>query len=354
MKLRRMGLSFCLALFAACLCFAGSDVKQEMANIHGDNRSVLEAGNDIYRIFMQDDPSTNVMGTYTAGTGPGHGTPGLNIFYSGYYPATNPWSTYLTIRSFTSQTDYVSRLGTPSSGYTVVNIGDDPAPGASVTKPDDRTLLAAWELTNGTDNLLVEQLITVIGSTKEDSKIMVETTITNLNPAGGESVEIGVRYLWDLMIDQADNAFIRMLPGGSWLTNFTDFIYPNYEYFETTDDTLDPTFSILGTIMGDPSIIPPAVEPDTFVYGFWPKIYDEAWEYTLDGTPGDDSCVLYYWGYDIPILITPESSYTTRAYLWTEYEEQEPPPTQVPTLDEWGSLILIALLGALIVLKRRA
>ncbi|NLK52883.1 MAG: hypothetical protein GX295_10655, partial [Syntrophomonadaceae bacterium] len=66
---------------------------------------IAEAGNTIYRVHVTDSGSG--LGLYTATTGPGHPAgPGLNVLYGG----GSPWTTFNTIRSYTSGIDYVQKL----------------------------------------------------------------------------------------------------------------------------------------------------------------------------------------------------------------------------------------------------
>jgi hypothetical protein len=71
--------------------------------------AVQNAGNSIYQIYVADGAPG--FGTYTVATGPSHpatiamGVP-QDILYEG--AAGDPWSTYLTVRSYTTDTEYTS------------------------------------------------------------------------------------------------------------------------------------------------------------------------------------------------------------------------------------------------------
>src|SRR5712691_5642252 len=63
-----------------------------------------DAGNDFYQVHVQDLPRLNGVGLYTITTGPAHPAgSGLNVLYGNSEPGT----TFNTIRSYTSGTDYV-------------------------------------------------------------------------------------------------------------------------------------------------------------------------------------------------------------------------------------------------------
>ena len=85
---------------------------------------VKEAGNNVYRVFIQADPASGKLGVFSAGTGPLHTEPGNNILHGAFFPPASPRTTYLTIRSWTTGSDYVTRSGNPSSGFAVFNISD--------------------------------------------------------------------------------------------------------------------------------------------------------------------------------------------------------------------------------------
>jgi len=288
---------------------------QKISPVAGDMASLSEsvasvaAGNTIYEITVEDTIGGTGIGTYTVRTGPAFPQPIQNVLFDG--ATQNPWSTYLTVRSYTSGTDYVSTSSSfVTTPLTLVNL-DTCAPSIATTATSATT---TWNTTR--DPLLIEQVTAVEGTTVADSRVRVTTNVTNL---GVSPVDIGIRYEWDLMIDGSDDSwFVEKNPDNLWTETEIEYTPPAFERFETTNDPASPVFSILGTVTGPPTFTPPPTPPDRFVYASWGSSYNVAFDYTPTGITGMDSAVLYYWGNNVTnaIELVPGETVSVTQYLY--------------------------------------
>jgi hypothetical protein len=269
----------------------------------GNESGTVTISNGIYDVSVEDVTGGNGLGTYTVSTGTGHRQPNQDVLYHG--AAHNPWSTYLTVRSYDTSTEYVSTSysPTPSAGYTVVNL--DAVSTTGFTSPTPTSAVAWWDLNTPADpdDLYIEQVIEVAGATLADSRVRVSTEVTN---TGGNPVDIGIRYLWDIMIDGEDGSWFRATnPDGPWISREDEWTPPAFEGFETTNDPASPVFSIFGGTTGPSALTPPATPPDLLQFASWgsdpdPGLFGFAFDFTPAARtiagPGLDSAVAYYWG----------------------------------------------------------
>ena len=269
----------------------------------GNESGTVTISNGMYDVSVEDVTGGNGLGTYTVSTGMGHRQPNQDVLYHG--AAHNPWSTYLTVRSYDTSTEYVSTSysPTPSAGYTVVNL--DAVSTTGFTTPTPTSAVAWWDLNTPADpdDLYIEQVIEVAGATLADSRVRVSTEVTN---TGGNPVDIGIRYLWDIMIDGEDGSWFRATnPDGPWISREDEWTPPAFEGFETTNDPASPVFSIFGGTTGPTALTPPATPPDLLQFASWgsdpdPGLFGFAFDFTPAARtiagPGLDSAVAYYWG----------------------------------------------------------
>jgi len=266
----------------------------------------LSHTNGIYRITVSDSD-----GSYTVATGNLHPVPNQNVFFGG--SENFPWSTYLTVNSYTSSSMYYSGWSSPSvpSGYTAWPLSSH----AMSIAPVANGIQTTWTVT-GTDTLTISQNIIVHGSTLESSYVEVSTTVTN---NGTANISIGIRYLWDWMIaDRDDSWFATRIPDGNWTDIPVGFTNPAFQYYEEVDNIASPTFSIYGSVSGPSKLSPLPVQPDYFAYIPWPDAYANAWNFSL-GTSQFDSAVVYFWGYPQAnaIELAPNESYAVTQHVGT-------------------------------------
>ncbi|NLY44342.1 MAG: hypothetical protein GX066_10390 [Clostridiaceae bacterium] len=270
----------------------------------------IEAGNTIYRVFVQDIPG-RAIGDFTASTGPDHPLgPGKTLLYGSGSPGTS----FNTFRSYTTMTDYtvdifavaeppftkfsLRQFGTAiplgTTGLRIMYV----LPGPPVT-PDAFTII---------------QDVNVIGKTFEDSYIEVKVEIINSNNV---NTKIGIRYLWDPLIGNDDGpTFQTINPIGPLITNEAEFNHPEFEAFQVVDNDNNPnppTYIVYGTVTGPESIgIGPP--PTRIQYAYWPASRATTFDYTIDpnrnisSPPNNDSAILYYWGHNEETAINLEAN----------------------------------------------
>ena len=296
----------------------------------GTSGGTFVVTNGIYTLSVEDNPLSSGVGTYTISTGVTHPNPNQDIFYDGAMQM--PWSTYLTVRVYDTATEYVSTNAAPlpSAGYTVVAL-DTCSP---LVTAIDTSVTTAWTTP---ENLGIEQLTAIHGTTLSDSMIEVTTTVTNQDSI---PQSVGIRYEWDIMIDGNDGSwFAERIPDGPWLDTEAEWVLPAFERYETTDNPGAPLFSIFGTVTG-PAVLSPT-SPDLLQFANWREIYARAFDYTLVGhTIGDDdSAVGYYWGNNDAnkITLVPGESVSVTTYLFAVPPVNTPPSTAPVVITDQSS-----------------
>ncbi|MCG3149751.1 MAG: hypothetical protein PCFJNLEI_03216 [Verrucomicrobiae bacterium] len=298
----------------------------------------LEAGNSFYRVFVEDAVGSGV-GQYTVTTGPAHPAgPGLNVLFGSGSPGTS----FNTIRSYLTATDYIQDLGSKSSSYTNVTL--DPFGVAQMLGTTG--VRTTYDLSGPPitpDRLTIIQDVRVNGDSFETTTVEVTTTIRN---TGFISARVGIRYLWDFQVGTDDGPTFQVnKPICSPVITEAQFNGPTFDAYRIEDNDVNPappTFSIFGTVAGPASVEPLPVPPDLVQYTCWPSAVGTAFEYTVDparpiatadsncqsGTGGGDTAVLYYWGNNAAksINIPPGQEYTVSASLFLTPPQPPPPP----------------------------
>jgi len=264
--------------------------------------AVISKTNGIYTLYLE-----NTNGIYTVKTADSHPHPNQNVLYGG--AAGSPWSTYMTIRSVTTASEYYA-VDAPtyvSSGYT----------GRILPTPTVADITGGYKTTytvTTPDKLTVEQTTVIVGTTYEDSGVRVTTKVTNNDSS---SVNIGIRYMWDWMIDGSDDSWFRTrTPDSGYSDVFIGYTPPEFEVYEEINDPNNPIFSIYGTANGPATLSPAPTPPDKLSYVSWSTAYIYSWDFTISGS-GLNSAVCYYWGYTTPITLAAGASTTVTQYLTT-------------------------------------
>jgi uncharacterized membrane protein YgcG len=274
----------------------------------GYSKAELSYTNGIYTVYV--DNTSSAPGTFTFQTGPAHPVPNANILFAG----GDAWSSYITIRSYSSNTDYVSKgdsLPSTTPGFTVQRLRSFPY--VINTLPNGFSVL--WNV-NTPDVLSVEHTVTIEGTTLTDSIIKQKIKVSN---NGSTPVTIGIRLMLDLMILANDDALIKRVPGDPNFIN-TFFAQPpppiSFDYFEFTD--IPNTFSVFGTVQNVP-VTPPPTAPTLFYFSSWGSAYSNAWTFSVSGCCVD-SAVAYFWGDNSgnAITIGPGQSYEVYQYITTQ------------------------------------
>lgn len=279
-------------------------------------------GNSIYEICVNTGGN---VGGYTARTGPDHPKPNRDVLYGGVKESTVNFNSY---RSFTSGTTYAPGTFQEATDLT---------PFAAIERVGPRGIRTTYDVTSP-DDLRIEHVVTVNGSTLQDSNVEVATTITN---TGSTPVAMGIRYQWDFNILGRDDGptFRPRQPDQPVLTTEAEFRPPRFMYYEIQDNEFDPSTGPLYTVLASgtgPTNVTPAPTPPTQVsFASRPDAIDTAFDYSIipgrDVTTWDgginDSVVLYWWGHDASsaIVLPPGAAVTKRALLFAT-GPGEPPP----------------------------
>jgi hypothetical protein len=295
-----------------------------IASVHAQT-SPTTLDNTFFRVHVETGLNMDGIGTFTIATSDNHPYPNQDIFYDGV--DVDPWSSYVTIILPDYQKAYVESTDslTPPSGYQLVNM-DTLNPQVST---GSNYVSITW---NTPEGLLIKHEIFLYGDSLNNSLVESRVTVTN---QGLEPVKIGVRYMWDIMIDGEDGSVIRFWdangPISDWLYNETMIVNPTNEMFwQATNDEQNPLFYIWGSVQLPTGATP----PDLLIYGAWPTLYDNVWNVTVDPNlviAGDDTAVAYYWE---DTLAAGESVIYRQFILAVTGAEEQPPPvvtTTIPT-----------------------
>ena len=184
------------------------------------------------------------------------------------------------------------------------------------------------------DALIILQDVNVLGTTFEDSYIEVRVQVTNKNNV---DTKIGIRYLWDPIIDGDDGpTFQTVNPISPLITNEAEFDQPGFEVYQLADNDHNPnppTYIVYGTVTG-PGNIGIDTPPTRIQYAYWFASRATTFDYTIDpnrnisSPPNNDSAVLYYWGHDQETAITLDAnggSFSTAAALFATKPGIVPP-----------------------------
>jgi hypothetical protein len=339
----RTGVLFLAAMIAlTSLSFAEpADSKSDMLS-HG----TVTATNSIYDIFVQDIPGGGV-GQYTVRTGPAHpvtvssGSP-QNVLYGGQ--SGLPGTSFNTIRSYTTGTDYYQGVSVPTSAFTTISLDPVMTPGISTTvtplgTTGYRTVYTLPGPPVTPDSMTIMQDININGTTFNNSSVEVTTTVTPWVTA----TEIGIRYLWDFEIGNDDGPpFAERDPDVAPTIYEADFAPPGFSYYRIEDNDINipvPFFDVFGTTNGPGAVTPPPTPPDLVQQAAWPLSFYTAFNYTTNplldvattsapyrGFAGGDNAVHYFWGPDpaSAITILPGHSVTVSQSIFAAPPGEEP------------------------------
>jgi len=282
--------------------------------------------NGYYIVTVSGDTAFDA-GAYTVQTGALHPQPFQNILYGDGSPGTS----YNTVRILARNGRFEYCQGTKAASpfYTQVDINN-----AGVVKSviaAGNIITTTWDLTNSTVgpvNAIVTQVTAVEGTTITDSRVRVTTTVTNTNPpAVFGPIAIGIRYLWDIKVALNDAAIFQQLnPDSAWLDVETTSLAPPlfYTNYQITDDAVNPTFKIQGSVTAPTTFSPLPTPPDRVSFASWSGSYSKAFDYVSGSGLAGDSAILYYWGGHGGMGTTVEAinvaageSYSVTQYLYT-------------------------------------
>lgn len=306
----------------------------------------ISASNNFYIVWVQDLRGSGV-GLYTVTTGPLHPAgPGLNVLFGGGNPSTS----FNTIRSYSSGTDYVQGTATKTSPNAVVVL--DPfgtsVPFGTTGVRTTYVLPGPGAISNSTpDRLTIVQDVNVNGTNFVDSTVEVTTTVIN---DGTATVQIGVRYLWDYQVGLDDGPTFKinsaLCPALTTEAQFSKPVFDSYRIEDNDMNPSPPTFDIFGTVNGPSTVVPPPTDPDLLEFVCWPNASGTAFNYAVNpnlsvsvaggacsGAGGGDSAVLYFFGHDQAnaLSIPPGGQITVSASLFLTPPQPPPPPSPCAT-----------------------
>jgi hypothetical protein len=258
------------------------------------------AGNSIYTVHVERDAAAGGAGTFAISTGPEHPAgEGLSLLYPGegsFAPGS-----YITVRSYTTGTDYVQSSGIRASGNLVVAL-DDYAQVEAIGRTGFRTPYDLPGPPGSAESLRIVSEVNVNGDTYADSSVAMSVTVTNQDVV---PIAIGIRYLLDLEVAGDDGpVLIPLSPLSPAISRESSFANPGFAAARFDDNSgTDPRLSVLTTVAGDyPGIAPNTSQSDLLQYAYWSEAEVSAFDYDTrdrdiaapDGL--DDSALLAFFG----------------------------------------------------------
>jgi hypothetical protein len=366
---------FFLLLFAVTLTLPAEAQKLSRAQrlnknkLSRQNQPPLTAGNKIYRIAIEDIIGGGV-GQYAVTTGPRHPVSRRqpvvdHVGILGSIAKRAPFTSYTSIRSYTSGRDYVQAELTPVNNQIVwldsVFISDKSIldrdsylqllnNGRPIKKGEDTTgfiiKYALPGLARVPDSLLITEKIEVHGTDFDDSWVEITTMVKN---TGNKLVSIGIRYLWDLNVGGDDGPDVsESVFGLSFDKREASFGQPDFAFFiaRPNDDTTITSrprstrkYQVIGSVLTPAALLRTPLQPTLLKQVSWPLASRTAFNYedssrvvttTADlqaGAFGGDSAILYFWG-DNPenrIFLFPGDSIKVTQALLASVLEALPP-----------------------------
>ena len=278
-----------------------------------------------------------ISGQFTVTTGASHPHPNANVLY--------PIGTsFITFRDATALVMYTNTLGSVGSaglaGYTTASMNQ---PSGFTTPLGTNGFRTVWPIPGGTWDITQDVILN--GTTLADTNVQQTITIQNISTAPRQ---YGLRTMWDWYINGVDASIFRTRnPDTAFTSNFITYSNPTFQIFEEVDDPTNPTFSVFGTIGGN-ALSPAPTAPEQFRYSSWSAAASNAWDFANTGG-GIDSATEYYWGFATPLTLAAGASVSYTQYLTTQLSAVGGTPSGpllVPTLSQWGMLVLMTLLAA--------
>ncbi len=288
------------------------------------------AGNSIFRVVIEDSASADGLGAFSVLTGPGHPSgAGHSVLFAGA-GNDDAGSSYLTVRSYTTGTDYVQTTSGVASAHLVSSLNLYGVV-ASIGATGYRTTYALPGSGNAPDALGIVSEIEITGASATDSAVTLQTTVTN---NGTVPLALGVRYLLDFANGGDD--------GPAWRETGTQ-----PQVIEGARG-VKPGVMTLAPTSPDAAPVPIAVapsNPSTAIFASWTHAFPFAFDYTpasrdVAGPCGlNDSALLTYAGANqaSAIILAPGESSSVSVTLTIgdgtsfEADDESSCATPVPT-----------------------
>ncbi len=293
--------------------------------------AVRQVTNGILTIQLED-----TTGQWTVVTGASHPHPNAQVIF--------PIGTsYITLRDATSS-EMWNNGGASSAGLTGYTLRSMLSAPATLATTNLGT--TGFRTTYTLPSWTVVQDVILNGTTLGNTNVQHTVTVTNTT---GTARTYGVRTMWDWEINGNDASVFRTRnPDGVFTSTFATFTNPSFQLFEEVDNAASPTFSVFGTIGGS-ALSPAPTQPEQLRYSGWGIAQTNAWDFTNTGS-GIDSATEYYWGFATPLNLGAGASASYTQYLTTQLSAVgggSSGPLLVPTMSEWGMILMIALVGGL-------
>jgi hypothetical protein len=248
-------------------------------------------GNEWFQVVVEDPPADPLIpdparddgiGVFGAVTGPAHPRgEGEDIIASD--GGTDAYSSFITVRSYSTGSDYVQPSDLPASGNLVIPMAAS-GPGREIDGGYD----ARYEvpLDGPTAEALSVRTAIAVEGVGVASAIRISGSVTNNTP---HPVDIGARILLDVALAEDDGPVL--IAGGTTYTREATIVNPS-----------GPLRLASSEGSADIALVAGEGNPDRVDFAHWSRANETAFDYAGDGeditSPGglDDSAVLVYFG----------------------------------------------------------
>jgi len=326
----------------------------------------LVASNKIYDIVLEDRLG-NGVGLFSLRTGRNHpinanfgGAP-QDLLGGGGKGETG--TSYISIRSYSSNTDYVQSdfikndLDFKTAWLDSLLLINDsfnavqPLLNAAQDTVGFEVTYTLVDTSQMADRMRITARLELHGATFADS--WVEVTIKVVN-TGGRELEIGIRYLLDLKVGEDDGAELIASTRNTSFGNTEKELKPlNFAYLrgaanERIKNIEPPAYHIYSSVITPDNLLralqPPLPKPPALLQQvFWPLAFLKPFNYQVDSTltitqddttstnpvnrTGGDNAILYFWGETIEkaLRIAPGDSIQVTQGFFASPPDVSPP-----------------------------
>jgi hypothetical protein len=248
------------------------------------------AGNAVYQVAVEDGAGGDGVGGYTILTGPEHPAgDGQPVLFGGT-SGQDAGSSLITVRSYTTGTDYTQSTSRPGSANLVASLDE-----LGFTEPlgnsGYNTTYDLASAPNLPDDLTVVSTAEVTGSGVQGSAVEIKTSLSN---TGDVPLLLGVRYLLDFAPSGDDGPTLELAGSGNAAGSEAS-LTPAPQRVTVSPSDPDPT-----DVRVD--VTAPGRAADLLKYVSWPHAFPFSFDYTpagrdVAGESGiNDSAVLLYFG----------------------------------------------------------
>ncbi len=275
--------------------------------------------------FMEwwfDIQTTNDFGTYTARTGPSHTYPNVSILYGAHFFPPSVWSSWTTIRSLNTNTDYIGKNGsaTPPAGFTYQNLKNYAY--QVICEPSIPRITFVYNIINGADNLTVKDIFYITGSSSSNTRLWHKTVVKNNRPSG--CAYVGIRWEYDTHVGSEDNP-------AQYRCDYFPSLSLNCYMYVTNAVQVGPPIPTNFDVLRESNTNPPSGAyhlfavyyngtsvsvPDFVYHSRWSDAHNNTWTYSLAGDisleTGYDNAFVYFFN---PVCINPGDSLVKESFI---------------------------------------